>query len=145
MLIGVPDKIHDPKHFLQEQFISLLKEVLSEIGHRSSNGCDAKPSSPVVTGSKDSDDVTVAEEPMETALDINVRDSPIVHNEMVETNSSFERQSVSAESGPGTSHNNSSDCNISDGAVEPSSSKCNEKSPCLQPIKVYLQGTVIAP
>lgn len=91
MLIGVFDKIYDLKYILQEQFIGFFKEVFLEIGYRLSNGCDVKLLFLVVIGSKDSDDVIVVEELMEIVLGINVRDSFIVYNEMVEINSLFER------------------------------------------------------
>lgn len=51
----------------QEQLIKDLKELLSEIGHRATNGCDVKPRSPM-----HNDDIlngtaaAVKEEPMET-------------------------------------------------------------------------------
>ena len=54
----------------QEQLIKDLKELLSGIGHRATNGCDVKPKSPV-----HNDDIqngtaaAVKEEPMETGYE----------------------------------------------------------------------------
>ena len=51
----------------QEQLIKDLKKLLSEIGHRATNGCDVKPRSPVHNDDiQNGTVVAVNEEPMET-------------------------------------------------------------------------------
>ncbi|XP_067015919.1 DNA (cytosine-5)-methyltransferase 1-like [Acropora muricata] len=116
----------------EEQFIRYLKELLSEIGHRSSNGCGAKPLSPVCN--KDSNNVTLNAEPMETGMEINASDIPHTQasdcHEMEEANDS-ERE-PSSQSEPGLRQ---SSCNNSN---EPTSSNGAERSQYLLDIKVSL-------
>lgn len=53
--------------FLQEQFISHLKELLTEVGHKISNGCGTTPLTPASAEDKQNGLISeVKEEPMET-------------------------------------------------------------------------------
>lgn len=130
--------------FSQEQFISRLKELLSEIGHRSSNGCDAKPLSPVCN--KDSSYVSVNAELMETGMEINASDIPSAQgsdcHEMDETviNDLVGEPSLTSESGLGQSSCNNSNNSVVDYKSESSSSSGNEGSHCLLAVKVSLTG-----
>lgn len=127
----------------QEQFISRLKELLSEIGHRSSNGCDAKPLSPVCN--KDSNNVTVNAEPMETGMEINASDIPSAQgsdcHEMDEAiDHSVGEPSLTSEPELGQSSCNNSNNSIVNYKSESSSSSGNEGSHCLLAVKVSLTG-----
>ncbi|CAH3158367.1 unnamed protein product [Porites lobata] len=54
----------------EEQLIKDLKELLSEIGHRATNGCDVKPRFPVHNDDiENGTAVAVNEEPMETGCE----------------------------------------------------------------------------
>ena len=66
-LLPCSKECDNSKLFLpQEQLIKDLKELLSEIGHRATNGCDVKPRSPV-----HNDDIQNgrAAEPMESGYE----------------------------------------------------------------------------
>lgn len=120
--------------FSQEQFISHLKELLSEIGHRSSNGCGAKPLSSVCN--KDSNNVKLNPEPMETGTEINGSDIPYTQgsdgHEMEEANDSEGEPISSSEP-----EFRQSSCN---NLNESTSSNGAERSQCLLDIKVSLTG-----
>ena len=70
-LLSCSKECDNSKLFLpQEQLIKDLKELLSEIGHRATNGCDVKPRFPVHNDDiENGTTVAVNEEPMETGCE----------------------------------------------------------------------------
>ena len=101
---------------LQEQLISQLKELLSEVGHKVSNGCGTAPLSP--SSAQENQNVSISdvkEEPMELQEDARVEPSnsddqsydvgPSGSRSSMETDGSDDKQII--DSTAGSSHSNS--------------------------------------
>lgn len=107
--------------FLQGQFISHLKELLSEVGHKISNGCGTTPLPPASVKEEQNGLISVVkEEPMETGdADIEpsnipseesnghqgLEDGPTESrdNETMETGSSDDKPNIDSIAGPSCS------------------------------------------
>lgn len=103
---------------LQEQLISQLKELLSEVGHKVSNGCGATPLSPSSAQENQNGSISdVKDEPMESA-DVKLEPSNSTSDdqsyddgpsgsrssEIMETESSDDKPSIDSTAGPSCSN-----------------------------------------
>lgn len=102
----------------QGQLISQLKELLSEVGHKVSNGCGATPSSPSSAQEEQNGSISdVKDEPMEsvdvkmdssysTSDDQGYDDGPSGSrsSEIMETDSSDNKPSIDSTAGPSCSN-----------------------------------------
>lgn len=109
----------------QEQLISHLKELLSEVGHKVSNGCGITPLSPVSTGDNQNGSTSDTTEPMETG-NAEIKPSNSLSeqtsvnqgndagpsesrcNEIMETDSSDDKPDIDSTAGPSHSNNSAS-------------------------------------
>ena len=107
---------------LQEQLITNLKELLSEVGHKVSNGCGRTPLSPASAEEKQNGSVNpIKEEPMETGdAEIEPSNGPSDEtngnqgneddpsgsrdNEIMETDRSDSKPSIHSVAGPSCSN-----------------------------------------
>lgn len=119
----------------QEQLISQLKELLSEVGHKVSNGCSTTPLSPSSAKENQNGLISVVnEEPMELQGDVKMEPSSSTSDEQdydvgpsgsrssMETDSPDDKPSIDSTSGPSCSNSPAAH----DKGDTPASSSTNE-------------------